>query len=68
MTIRTQQHEIFDLAMTALLWSINDVVKLRLALGGTFKRRKRLARGCASIRFFFRQIAIRIAALVDAFS
>ena len=37
MTIGTEQHEIFDLRVTALLRTVNDVIKSRLAFGRNFQ-------------------------------
>src|SRR5687768_9413819 len=55
--------------MAALLWSKNDVVKLRLAFSRHFQTHcEWLAGGGASIGFFFRQVAIRIAARVHTFN
>src|SRR5215212_8198836 len=69
MTIRTKQHEILDLRVAALLRAVNDVVEFSLAFLRDFQADgERLARGSTSIRFFCRQIAVRIAALVQAFS
>ena len=68
MAVGTQQHEIFDLGVAALLRSVNDVVKLRLAFARQLSNAPRTARPRRrAIRFFFRQIAKRIAALVHAF-
>src|SRR5687767_15959042 len=54
--------------MAALLWSKNDVVKPRLALDRHFQtHRERFARGRASLRFFFCEIAIWIAPWIDSF-
>src|SRR5687767_14410720 len=55
--------------MAALLWSKNYVVKLRLAFSRHFETHcEWLTGGGASIGFFFRQIAIRIAARVHTFN
>src|SRR5688500_14571064 len=68
MTVRTQQHEIFDLGMATLLWSIDDVVKLGLALNRHFQTHyKRFPGGRTSIGFFFREVAKRITARIDSF-
>src|ERR1051326_7782978 len=51
--------------MAAFLRAVNDVVKFSLTFSRNFQTHsERLAGGSASIGFFFRQIAIRIAALV----
>src|SRR5829696_2650000 len=61
MTVRTKQHEVLDLGVTTLLCSVDDVVKLCLALVRHFQANsERLSRGSATIRFFSWQIAIRI--------
>jgi hypothetical protein len=69
MTIGTQQHEIFNLGIAALLRSVNDVVKFAFCL------RAQLSNAPQTARLLRRadQILLsanreRIAALVDAFS
>src|SRR3569832_1377636 len=65
MTIRTKQDEILDLSVAALLHAVNDVVKPRLTFARNFQTYGEwLARSGASIGFLFREIAIRVAALV----
>src|SRR5687767_2911768 len=62
MTIGTKQHQVLDLSVTAFLRSVNDVLKIRLALAEHFQANcEWFSRSCALIRFFLRQIAIRIA-------
>jgi len=65
MTIGTKQHEILDLSVAALLDAVNDVVKPCLTFGRNFQTNGEwLAGSSASIGFLFRQIAVRVAALV----
>ena len=65
MTVRAEQNEVFDFGVIAFLKSVNRVFKTRLSRLGNFQtNRKRLARFGFRVRFFFRQIAIRIVAHV----
>ena len=68
MTIGTEQYEILDLGMAALLHSINDVVKSRLAFVCNFQTHcERFACRGTSIGFFLWQVAKRITSLVHSF-
>src|SRR5689334_2805232 len=54
--------------MAALLWAIDDIVKLRLTFSRNFQADgKRLAGRGTRVRFCSRQLAIRIAAQVQSF-
>src|SRR5829696_4258633 len=69
MTIGTEQHEILDLGIAAFLSAVNNIVESGLTFERNFQTHGEwLARRSAPVGFFFRQIAIGIAALVQAFS
>src|SRR4051794_19114143 len=68
MTIRAQNHQVFDFAITSLLRAVHGVLELGLAFLWNFQTDgERLASGCTSIRLFFGKIAIGVAAMIHTF-
>src|SRR6266850_5472967 len=69
MSIRTEQHEVFNLFVVAFLQPINDIVKSCLARDAHFQSHgERFTASGTTCRFLLREITKRIAALIDAFS
>src|SRR5688572_9942408 len=68
MAVRSQQYQVFNFGMGTFLLAVNNVREVRSAFTRDFQsNRKWFTRSRPGVRFFQRQIAIRIAALIDSF-